>query len=369
MQSVAIIGVGLIGGSLGLVWKKQAQDVEIIGFDQSATLDRAIAIGALDRAASSLEEAVSDADVIVLAAPIQSILEILEQIAPHVKAGAIVTDVGSVKGPVADRASTVLPSGVLFVGGHPMAGSERRGIDQADALLFENAAYVLCPPDDIDASTLEVEYASFVALIEATGARLIVLPPARHDRIAAFVSHLPQLLAVALMNHVANEDGQDDAFLQLAAGGFRDMTRIASSPFDVWSDILKANDTHILEVLDSFAGRIEVLRREIAGGDMETLQSRFQDARSKRETIPRNTKGFLHPLADVYVYAEDHPGELLSITRILYEASLNIKDIELLKIREGTGGAFRIGFAEDATAAAATETLIRAGYTAWRLQH
>ena len=367
MQSVAIIGVGLIGGSLGLVWKKQAQDVEIIGFDQPATLDRAIEIGALDRAASSLEEAISGADVIVLATSIQSILELLEQIAPYVKPGAIVTDVGSVKGPVADCASNVLPPGVLFAGGHPMAGSERRGIDQADALLFENAAYVLCPPDHMDASGLELEYASFVALIEATGARVIMLPPARHDRIAAFVSHLPQLLAVALMNHVASENEHNDAFLQLAAGGFRDMTRIASSPFDVWGDILKANDACILEVLDSFTRRIEALRREVAGGDMETLQSRFRDARSTRETIPRNTKGFLHPLADVYVYAEDHPGELLSITRILYEASLNIKDIELLKIREGTGGAFRIGFAENATATAATETLTRAGYTAWRL--
>ncbi len=367
MQRVAIIGVGLIGGSLGLVWKKQAPDVRIVGFDEPATLDKALALGALDEAASSVEDAVSGAQVVVLATPVASVLQLLEQIAPHVPPAAVVTDTGSVKGLVAARAAQVLPPHVLFVGGHPMAGSERRGIDQADALLFENAAWALCPPDPMDVRALKREQGAFLDLIEATGARALMLSPARHDRIAALVSHLPQLLAVALMNHVAEENGCDEAFLQLAAGGFRDMTRIASSPFDVWSDILATNDARILEALDSFAARMDLVRAEIAGGDMNTLQDRFRDARSARETIPRNTKGFLQPLADVYVYAKDDPGELFSITKILYEASLNIKDIELLKIREGTGGAFRMGFAEDDTATAAAQTLNRAGYTAWRL--
>ncbi len=367
MQRVAIIGVGLIGGSLGLVWKKQAQGVRIVGFDEPATLDKALAMGALDEVASSAEEAVSDADVIVLATPVQSVLQLLEHIAPHVRPGAVVTDTGSVKGPVSSWAAKTLPSHALFVGGHPMAGSERRGVDQADALLFENAAWVLCPPAATDVSALKREQAAFLDLIATTGARVLMLPPDRHDRIAALVSHLPQLLAVALMNHVAQENGRDEAFLQLAAGGFRDMTRIASSPFDVWSDILSTNDARILEVLDSFAARMDLLRGEIARGDMNTLQDQFREARSTRETIPRNTKGFLQPLADVYVYAKDDPGELFSITKILYEASLNIKDIELLKIREGTGGAFRMGFAEDDVATAAARTLNHAGYTAWRL--
>ena len=130
MQRVAIIGVGLIGGSLGLVWKKQAQGVRIVGFDEPATLDKALAMGALDEVASSAEEAVSDADVIVLATPVQSVLQLLEHIAPHVRPGAVVTDTGSVKGPVSSWAAKTLPSHALFVGGHPMAGSERRGVDQ-----------------------------------------------------------------------------------------------------------------------------------------------------------------------------------------------------------------------------------------------
>lgn len=365
MQRIAILGVGLIGGSLGLVWKSRRSDVHIVGFDGSAVLETARKRGAIDTAASSAGDAVRDADVVVLASPLRTIVVTLEEIAPHLKDGSIVTDVGSVKRPVVRQAADVLPDNVIFVGGHPMAGSERRGVEHADALLFENATYVLCPthaaapPPDI--------YQGFVDLIRSTGARLLILDAERHDRIAATVSHLPQMIAVALMDYAAERNQQDDALLKLAAGGFRDMTRIASSSFDVWRDILVANNGPILDAVAGFAAELQRLRGRIGTEDLPSLQTTFENARSARDSIPRDTKGFLHPLADVYVYAEDRPGELLSITRILHDASLNIKDIELLKIREGTGGAFRIGFAGPVAAQAAVEALSTAGYTAYRL--
>ncbi len=367
MRKIGIIGVGLIGGSLGLVWKKRVDDLEIVGFDDPGVLDRAVERGAIDRGAATLEHAVSGADLVVLATPIRTIIRLLEEVAPHLRKGALVTDVGSVKRPIANHARETLPDHVTFVAGHPMAGSERRGIAHADALLFENATYVLCPPAGMAEETFESEYASFVELIRSTGARLILLQPDRHDRIAAVVSHLPQLLAVTLMNHAREENAKDDACLGLAAGGFRDMTRIASSPFDVWQDIVVANNGPILDVLASFASRLQSIRHRVAAEELDSIRSMFETARSARESIPRDTKGFLHPLADVYVYAEDRPGELMSITRTLHEASLNIKDIELLKIREGTGGAFRIGFNDDATADEASSALAREGYTAYRL--
>lgn len=367
MQRIGIIGVGLIGGSLALAWKNRLEEIEIVGFDERSVLDRALERGAIDRGAAAIEHAVSDADVIVIATPIRSILGILEDIAPHLKAGAIVTDVGSVKRPVAATARDVLPDNVVFVGGHPMAGSERRGIDHADALLFENATYVLCPPPDVDETAFREQQSAFLNLIQTTGGQVILLSPDRHDRIAAVVSHLPQLLAVALMNQARQENDEDEATLKLAAGGFRDMTRIASSPFSVWRDILAANHNPILDVLSAFATGLQHLRHRVAAEDTESVEAMFEEARAARESIPRDTKGFLHPLADVYVYAEDRPGELLSITRILHEASLNIKDIELLKIREGTGGAFRIGFADERTANDAAIALQQEGYTAYRL--
>lgn len=365
MPRIAIIGVGLIGGSLGLVWKKRLNNIHVVGFDNESVLAIALERGAIDTGAASLEEAVRDADVVVLAAPLRTIVSTLAGMAPHLKSGAVVTDVGSVKRPVLDQAADVLSDDVVFVGGHPMAGSERRGVEHADAFLFENATYVLCPKHASD--DLSEDQPQFVEMIRATGARLLLLDADRHDRIAATVSHLPQMIAVALMNYAADRNQHDDAFLKLAAGGFRDMTRIASSPFAVWRDILVANHGPILDALAGFATGLQKLRGRIGAEDLDDLENTFRDAQSARESIPRDTKGFLHPLSDVYVYAEDRPGELLSIARILHEASLNIKDIELLKIREGTGGAFRIGFSDSRSAEAAVEALASAEYTAYRL--
>jgi prephenate dehydrogenase len=367
MRRIGIIGVGLIGGSLGLAWRKRMKDVEIVGFDERAVLEKAIERGAIDLGASTLRHAVSESDVVVLAAPIRAIVVLLGEIAEHVRKGALVTDVGSVKGPIADRAREALPDHATFVPGHPMAGSERRGVEHADALLFENATYVLCPPEGMSEDAFETEYGFFVGLVRSTGARLILMQPERHDRIAAVVSHLPQLLAVTLMNQARDENAKDDAILQLAAGGFRDMTRIAASPFELWRDILLANNGPVLDVLASFASRLQSIRHRVAADEIDAVEAMFEAARSARESIPRNTKGFLHPLSDVYVYAEDRPGELLAITRTLHEAGLNIKDIELLKIREGTGGAFRIGFSGDATADEAANALTLKRYTAYRL--
>jgi prephenate dehydrogenase len=266
-----------------------------------------------------------------------------------------------------EQAQQVLPAENPFIGGHPMAGSEKGGAANANAFLFENATYVLCPPGNLPASDFSRDFADFIDLIEATGGRLLVLDAERHDRIAATVSHLPQLLAIALMNYAADLNAEDDAFLRLAAGGFRDITRIASSPFEMWQHILIANEGQILDAMGGFATTLQRIRNRIIEEDMDALGDHFAEARRVRDTIPRDSKGFLHPLADVYVYAEDRPGVLAHITGTLFEAEINIKDIELLKIREGTGGAFRLSFVNEATAEAAITVLEKAGCQAHRL--
>ncbi len=365
MKRIAIIGVGLIGGSLGMVWKKRLKSIHVTGFDSTRVLQTAMDRGAIDDQAAEMEIAVRDADLVVLASPLRSIVASLEKIGPHLKDGAIVTDVGSVKSPVLAQAEAVLPERIVFVGGHPMAGSEHAGIEHADALLFENATYVLCLPSETERFT--EQHPQFIELIQATGARLLLLDPERHDAIAATVSHLPQLIAVALMNFAAARNSDDDAFLKLAAGGFRDMTRIASSPFSLWRDIVLANTGPILDALAGFTSSLQQLRNRIGAEALDDLESAFELALSTRESIPSDTKGFLHPLSDIYVYAEDRPGELLAITQILHDAALNIKDLELLKIREGTGGAFRIGFSDQHAAEKAVAALSEADFTAYRL--
>ena len=367
LQKVAVIGLGLIGGSLSLAMKKHRPELEIVGLDRPEVMDEALKRRAIDMPAQDLQDAVGTADVIFLSTPITSILRLISEIAPFLKEGALVSDVGSVKNPIVQHAREVLPATATFVGGHPMAGSEKNGIHHADPFLFENATYVLCPAEGSSEHEFAQNQSAFVSLIESVGARIIILQAERHDKIAAAVSHLPQLLAVALTNYVARLHDSDDAFLRLAAGGFRDMTRIASSRFDIWRDILAANEGPILDMLAGFATELQKTRNKVFAGDLKQLQQEFQQARSSRNLIPKHTKGFLHPLADVYVYAEDKPGFLFHLTRVLHEAEINIKDLELLKIREGLEGVFRIGFENHPVATRAIEALEQGGYEAFRI--
>ena len=369
LERISILGTGLIGGSLGLTWKERRSDCTIVGYDRPEVLETAEARGAIDEKAADPVTAVEGADLVILATPLAKVLTLLDAIGDHVPDEAVITDVGSVKTPVMEQAADVLPEGVHFLGGHPMAGAENAGIDHADPLLFENAVYVLCLPDGQDAAVLDGPLAPVVDLVEATGARPFLLDPERHDRLVAAVSHLPKLLAVALVNTVAEADDPDDATnlaLELAGGGFRDMTRIADSPFEMWRDILVGNEGPIHDALSSFRRTLRRLRNRLIEDDLEGLEEAFTDAQTARDAVPGDAKGFLHALSDVYVRAPDEPGIIHELTGHLVDADLNIKDIELQKIREGTGGTFRLAFAGAADADAAVDALEAADYEAWR---
>jgi prephenate dehydrogenase len=367
IQKIAMLGMGLIGGSLSLAWKKHRGYLHLVGYDVPAVREEALRRGVVDAVAPTPAEAVAEADLVVLATPLGPMLGLLDAIGPALRPGTLVTDVGSVKSPILTHARKVLPAHSLFLGGHPMAGSEKNGVVHADPFLFENATYVLCPPDDEAADRLERDHPDFLDILGSTGARILFMDAARHDRIAAAVSHLPQLLAVTLMNYIGDLHDEDGRYLRLAAGGFRDMTRIASSSFDMWRDILAANEGPILDALAGFAAALQRTRNRVFQEDRDAMRQSFADARARRDMIPKTTKGFLHPLADVYVYAEDKPGFLFRLTRILHEANINIKDLELLKIREGIEGVFRIGFADQTTAEIAMNALSGAGYTTFQM--
>lgn len=369
IERISILGTGLIGGSLGHVWKERRPKCTVVGYDRPDVLETAESRGAIDAKAADPITAVEEADLVVLATPLSTILKLLDTVADHVPEGAIITDVGSVKQPVLDQARDVLPDDVHFLGGHPMAGAEHAGIDHSDPLLFENAVYVLCQPDNQEGDELIEPFEPLVDLVEVTGARPLLLDAEHHDQLVAAVSHLPQLLAVALVNTVADAEDGDEATnlaLELAGGGFRDMTRIAASPFDMWRDILVGNEGAIHDALSQFRREIRSLRNRLIENDLEALEQRFDAAQSARASVPGDSKGFLRALADVYVRAPDKPGVIHELTGQLVEADLNIKDIELQKIREGTGGTFRLAFASAGDADAAVEALNAADYEAWR---
>ena len=358
---VAIVGTGLIGASLGLALRRRYPELVIGGTDADAAhAEAALEMVALSHVAATAAEAVAGAGLVVLAAPLDATPALLAEIGPALRPGALVTDVGSVKGSVMRAAAAELPDAVRFVGGHPMAGAAVGGPAGADALLFENAAYVLTPPPGMPELADGAPEALW--LVGAVGARPVVMDADRHDVVAATVSHLPQLVAVALVAEAA-EAGPDA--LGLAAGGFRDMTRIAGSPFSMWGPILRDNQEAVGAVLDRFARRLDALR-ETTGTDLAAVGDLFEASGQTRADLPASSKGFLAPLADVVVWAEDRPGFLHALTGAIAEAGLNLKDAELLRLREGETGTFRFGFASAAEADRAVGVLAGAGYRAAR---
>lgn len=359
---MALIGVGLMGGSLGLAIRSRFPSLTVAGWDDPATLQTAVRNGAISRAGTTLANAVQHADLIVVCTPVGAALDVLDELAEHVPDRCVITDIGSVKRPIAQHAERVLPASVLFVGGHPMTGSEKSGVEHANALLYENATWIVTPPPGDDP-----RYHSLVSFLGQLDARIMELPADRHDAIAARVSHLPQLLAVLLVNAISADRTTYPELLEMAAGGFRDMTRIASSPFAMWRDILATNDREIHAVLSSFSDRLHTLSTAIRDGDLPSIAASFNDAEQTRDFVPSDRKGFLHPLSNIYVFADDKPGALVRITSTLFTARINIRDIELLRIREGTGGTFRLGFVSPEHALSAVDALTDVGIRAYRL--
>ena len=358
-HSIVIVGVGLIGGSLGLAIRRTHPDIRITGVSSPGAVRSALEMGIITcgYGYGELGDAVKGADLVVLCTPIHRIRDLLALLGTLLEPGVLVTDVGSTKRAIASHAAEVLPLGVHFIGGHPMAGSENRGVLAADPFLFQNAIYVLCPAEGTPVSHIE----SFSALLGDIGAHVTVMDAETHDRIAAAVSHLPQMLAVALVEMVGGLNSERAPYLRLAAGGFRDMTRIASSPFGIWDDIFRTNDDAVRETVDAFIERLRKLRDRIG---TQALAEDFEIANVTRAAIPKDTKGFLRTLSDVLVVVEDKPGVIARIAAELAGEGINIRDIEVLKVREGEGGTLRLAFEREEEALRAVELMERIGYSA-----
>lgn len=358
-EKVTIIGVGLIGGSLAAAFRRRSIASDIIGISSPDTIRKAKELKLIDSGYDydALAQGVRNADLIILCTPIVRIIELMPAIAECVTPGSIVTDVGSTKRIIMETADRYLPKNVSFIGGHPMAGSEKRGISASDPFLFENAIYVLTPSPSASQERLEMSLRAFTSI----GAQVVILDPELHDRIAATISHLPQMLSVGLVNMLSSVSDKHPEYIKLAAGGFRDMTRIASSPFSVWRDICETNQDLICEQLDEYISQLQEIRGMIGS---EALSEKFSGASLIRNAIPRDTKGFLRPLPEVLVVTEDRPGMLAQITAALADRNINISDIEVLKVREGEGGTIRLAVMNNEKAKQATEILTAHGFEA-----
>ena len=256
-STVGIVGVGLIGGSLGMCLSAKT-DFRVVGWDVSSeSLDTAVRIGAVSHRSSDLQALCAESDVVIIATPISVALDLLPVVLSSVGPDCVVTDVCSTKQRMVDLALTCAAGDTapVFVGGHPMAGSERQGISAADPYLFENALYVLTPPlcDREENPRVRRAVETLSDLIRQTGARLALMSPEDHDFMAAVVSHLPHVIAVALVETLDSYTEEHPSVSAMAAGGFRDVTRVASGDPELWTDILLSNAENVCEAIDRFS--------------------------------------------------------------------------------------------------------------------
>jgi prephenate dehydrogenase len=351
-RHIAIIGTGLIGGSIGLAVHERYPGVRISGFDRPDVLRAAVRRKAIDVAARSIREAVMFADLVILSVPVTSIRKLLPSVAKYASAHAVVTDTGSVKGSIVQTAAKYFAEGI-FVGGHPMAGTEFAGVEAAHPLLFENAYWILTPSRSARAASRQL-----TEFYGGLGARVLSMNADAHDSALAMLSHVPQLVAVALVNSAGNRHPESRNYVQLGAGGFRDLTRIASSPFSPWKEIIAENRREILRALGLFIGELRRYHTMLSAGE-GGLEGSFKSSANIRGKIPRGMKGFIVPPVEMTVFVSDRPGMLARLTAALARKSINLKDLELLKVREGSGGTFRLAFESERDRGRAKKVLKR----------
>ena len=286
VQRITIIGLGLIGGSLSLALKKQwGEEVRITGVDHDLkTLELAVQRGAVDSSTNDWKKGVEKADIIFLCTPVLQIIPIVEQILPYVKAGGILTDVGSTKGFLAKKMLGMMPPYVQYVSGHPMTGIEQSGIMAADQELFKNKWYILIP----EASTSPEAVKIVSQILTSTGARITTMDLADHDQCAAVISHIPHVVAAALVNLLGKYPNLEESF-KLVGGGFRDTTRIASSNADMWADICLTNSQPITQSLLQVKELLDEMIQAIEKNDRPAIHHFFKRAKVRRDVLIEET--------------------------------------------------------------------------------
>lgn len=288
-KQVAIIGVGLIGGSLGMILRRRALADHVVGIGRRVeNLKTAVTLGAIDRYVADPREGVRGADLVVLATPVDTYERHLQEWAHCLTPGAIVSDVGSVKGTLVERSEAAMPAGVHFVGAHPIAGKEKTGVAAGSDQLFKGARCILTPTKRTDATALE----RVRQLWEETGSVMLTMDPHVHDQILGAVSHLPHVAAFALMNALSELRDQALPSLDLAAhsgGGLRDTTRIAASSPEMWRDIFLWNRDNVVSYIDRYTRALEELKYLIKAGDAAGIEKALERAKSEREKLASAT--------------------------------------------------------------------------------
>lgn len=361
-KTYGFIGLGLIGGSLAKALKRIQPDCSIMAYTRTAdTTRQALNEGVIDRICQSPEDpAYADCDIIFLCAPVSSNIRALQSLKELVPDSCILTDVGSVKTEIHEAAHNMGLDG-RFIGGHPMTGSEKSGFFNAVPHLFENSYYIITPSQNSSPERVD----AYRELASSIGALPLILDYHTHDYATAAVSHLPHLIAASLVNTVHRLDTGDELMKLIAAGGFKDITRIASSSPEMWEQICLANHTNISDIMDTFIELLQASRDEMNRGDGKAIYRMFEESRDYRNSFSSTPLGTIKKTYRVFCDIVDESGAIATIATLLAVKGINIKNIGIVHNREFEEGVLQIEFSEEETALKAAKLLEQHRYRVW----
>lgn len=362
LNKIGFIGLGLIGGSIAKKIKLNHPDCEIIATARrQETITEAYDMQLISNKTLLTLENFSDCDLIFLCAPVEKNLEYLRKLKDIVSSHTFITDVGSTKTQIHNE---VISLGLekQFIGGHPMTGSEKTGISNANEYLLENAYYIITPT----AQNTEEQINDFYVFVKELGSIPMVLDYEAHDYATASISHLPHMIAYTLVNLVKDIDDENETMKTIAAGGFKDITRIASSSPVMWESICMTNKKQILKLMDKYISSLSEVRNDIENSASQILLDKFQSAKDYRDSITlRNVKSY-HQVYELFLDLADETGGIAIIASILAFKGISIKNIGIVHNREFEEGVLHIEFYDDKSVELATELLIEKNYIVHR---
>lgn len=343
---IALVGFGLLAGSVAAAVKQAKLNTAICAVSSKETIARAKELSLADEffEYDEVEKWLPGSNLILLCSPIKHILSTIETLknnAALLSGEVVVSDIGSTKEQICNS-GFALPAPFVFVGGHPMAGSEKRGFEHSDPSIFENAYWLYCLPKNLT----ELPHI-LRELLDFLGSRPVQIPPQEHDFAMAWLSHAPQLLSTSIASGLSFDIAKNH--LHLAGRGFRDMTRIAGSSWGMWKDILATNKENVTEALSFYAEKILEIKRELALEQIDELENNFLQGNQTRNNLAIG-KNYAYPLHEIVVRIPDEPGSILGALGPLAQKNINIRDIELMKVREGIGGTLLLAFKTESDA-------------------
>ena len=359
-KKIGIIGLGLIGGSVARTIHKRYPGIDIIAVDSdSSNIDAAYTDGVISNDVSVSLEMLNGCDLIMLCAPVKTNVALLSDIKPIINDDCLITDVSSVKA-VIEQAVSDIGLSSQFIGGHPMAGSEKTGYINSTDTLLENAYYLITNNGAVDSDKVK-DFEDFIAGI---GAIPLEMTPSQHDYVTGGISHIPHIISAGLVNFVMNNDDDKHSMKTVAAGGFKDITRISSSYPVMWQNVCLTNKDKILELLTCYCNELDKFRKAIEAEDSEAIVKLFSDAKEYRDSLNVN-EGFSVKIYDFYLDVPDETGIIAKVATILADNNLSIRNIGIINNREYRDGALRIEMYDDKSRAKAINVLNANNYTVY----